>query len=127
MEPEANKDALQSQSGGGAGAGRANTEEIFDFDVEATDGSVGEVEDVERTAGKSYLIVRTGGTIFSKKVLIPAGLVERVDRDAKKVYVDRTTDEIKNAPEFDEERYREESYHDELSTHYGRTPPNPGL
>ena len=31
----------------------------------------------------------------------------------------RTKDEIKNAPEFDEERYRDQGYRDELGSYYG--------
>jgi len=64
--------------------------------------------------------VETGGTIMSKRVVLPAGVVERVDRDASTVYVDRSTDEIKRAPEFDEERYRTAGYRDELSRCYRR-------
>ena len=35
-------------------------------------------------------------------VLLPAGVVERIDTAEKKIYVDRTKDQIKNAPEYDE-------------------------
>jgi hypothetical protein len=118
LEPEGAPDPLQSRPGGGAGEETAD--ELVGFDVEATDGSIGDVLDVHRAPGESYLIVSTGGTILSKRVLIPAGLVERVDRDGKTVHVNRSTDDIKNGPEFDEERFREESYRTELSDYYAR-------
>jgi hypothetical protein len=53
-------------------------------------------------------------------VLLPAGVVERVDDVAETVYVDRAKDEIKNAPEFDESRYRDDNYWEELGGYYGR-------
>ena len=37
----------------------------------------------------------------------------------EKVYVNRTKDEIKNAPEFDESRYQDVAYRDEIGTYYG--------
>jgi hypothetical protein len=118
LEPEGAPDPLQSRAGGGAG--EETVDELVSFDVHATDGSIGDVLDVKRAPGESYLIVSTGGTILTKKVLIPAGLVERVDREGKTLHVDRSTDEIKNGPEFDEERFRTDAYRTELSDYYSR-------
>jgi hypothetical protein len=117
LEPEASS-GLQAQTGGGAGNTAAG--DLVDFDVHATDGNLGKVEDVAQGPGESYVIVRTGSSLLSKKVMLPAGLIERIDREGKTVHVDRTTDEIKAAPEFDEERYKELTYRDELAAHYGR-------
>jgi hypothetical protein len=117
LEPEGD-DALQSRRGGGAS--EDTVDELVDFDVCATDGSIGNVLDVQRTPGESYLIVSTGGTILSKKLLIPAGTVERVDRDGKTLHLNRSKEEIKNGPEFDEERFREEAYRNELADYYTR-------
>ena len=50
----------------------------------------------------------------------PAGLVERIDPDDEKVYVRATKDQIKSAPEFDDETSRDDrSYRDRLGRHYG--------
>ena len=118
LEPEGAPDALQSRPGGGAGESTAD--EFVGFDVHATDGSVGKVLDVQRTPGESYMLVSTGSTILSKQVMIPAGIVERADREGKTLHLDRSKDEIKNGPEFDEDRFREESYRRELSDYYSR-------
>jgi hypothetical protein len=117
LEPEGTT-GLPSLSGGGAGGTEAL--DVVDFSVEATDGSVGRVMDATYGAGESYLVVDTGATILSKRVVLPAGVVERVDREGRTVYVDRSKDEIKAAPEFDEERYRTAGYRDELSRYYTR-------
>jgi hypothetical protein len=117
LEPEGST-ALPKESG--AGAPETDVRDLADFKVEATDGSVGRVLEATYEAGESYLVVDTGGTILSKRVVLPAAVVERVDRDGSTVYVDRSKDEIKGAPEFDEERYTTAGYRDELSRYYGR-------
>ncbi|HLM36216.1 MAG TPA: hypothetical protein VK287_00350 [Gaiellaceae bacterium] len=52
--------------------------------------------------------------------MLPAGLIRDIDPDTETIFVSRTKDEIKNAPEFDEKRYREQGYRDELGEYYGR-------
>jgi hypothetical protein len=52
-------------------------------------------------AGARYLIVDTGPWIFGKKVVIPAGAIERVDRSDEKVFLALPKEAIKNAPEYD--------------------------
>ena len=92
--------------------------DLSGFDVEATDGSIGKVDEATHDVGESYIVVDTGVWIFGNKVLLPAGTVQRVDRDDEKVYVDRTKDEIKEAPEFDEDTYRDERYRSEVGDYY---------
>jgi hypothetical protein len=52
--------------------------------------------------------------------MIPAGLIRDIDPDTETIFVNRTKDEIKNAPEYDEERYHDQTYRDELGSYYGR-------
>lgn len=92
--------------------------DLTGFDAEATDGSIGRVDEATHDVGESYIVVDTGVWIFGKKVLLPAGTVQRVDRDEEKVYVDRTKDEIKEAPEFDKDAYRDEGYRSEVGDYY---------
>src|SRR3954452_4311533 len=117
LEPESST-GLPSQRGAGADA--QDYEELADSKVEATDGSVGKAMEASRRPGESYLLVDTGGTIFSKRVLLPAGVIDRIARDSSPVHVSRTPDEIKQAPEFDEERYRDVAYREQRSGYYNR-------
>jgi hypothetical protein len=94
--------------------------DLTGFKVEATDGSIGKVDEATKEAGGSFIIVDTGPLIFGKKVMLPAGLIRDIDSDTETIFVNRTKDEIKNAPEFDEQRYREQGYRDELGKYYGR-------
>ena len=94
--------------------------DLTGFKVEARDGSIGKVDESTADAGKSYIVVDTGPWIFGRKVLLPAQTVERIDLDSQSVFVDRTKDEIKNAPEFDPERGIDPRYQDELGGYYGQ-------
>ncbi len=93
---------------------------LVGFSVEATDGGIGKIDEATGEAGRSQLIVDTGPWIFGKKVLLPAGVVDRVDLDTETVFVSRTKDEIKNAPEFDVELHRDDDeYRNRLGGYYG--------
>jgi hypothetical protein len=93
--------------------------DLTGFEVEASNGSIGKVDEATHEVGESYLVVDTGLWIFGQKVLLPAGVVERVDRDQEKVYVDRTKDEIEKAPEFDKDNYRGDEYRSAVGGYYG--------
>jgi hypothetical protein len=89
------------------------------FDVEATDGSIGSIDEATYDTDASYIVVDTGPWIFGKKVLLPAGVVNNVDADARKVFVERTKEQIKNAPEYDEDTRDKPEYREDLGSYYG--------
>jgi hypothetical protein len=89
------------------------------YKVEAIDGSIGSIDEATNEVGASYVVIDTGPWIFGKKVMLPAGIIDRVDSTNETVFVNRTKDEIKDAPEFDDSRYRDEQYRDELDNYYG--------
>jgi hypothetical protein len=95
------------------------TIDLTGFKVEARDGEIGKVDESTNTAGQSWIVVDTGPWIFGKKVILPASTIERADMDRRLVVVDRTKDEIKNAPEFDPERGVDAGYREELADYYG--------
>jgi hypothetical protein len=93
--------------------------DVTGYSVEATDGGIGKVDEATYDVGSSYLVVDTGPWIFGKKVLLPAGVVDRIDSAEETIYVNRTKDQIKNSPEFDESTYGEAGYRDEVGSYYG--------
>ena len=99
--------------------------DLTGFKVEATDGEIGKVDEATKEAGGSFIIVDTGPWIFGKKIMLPAGLVRDIDPDTETLFVSRTKDEIKNAPEFDETRYHDQTYRDELGRYYSRGTTSP--
>jgi hypothetical protein len=94
--------------------------DLSGYSVEATDGGIGKIDEATYETSKSYIVVDTGPWIFGKKVLLPAGVVQRVDLDTETVFVNRTKDEIKSAPEFDEATYRDDAYRSEIGDYYSR-------
>jgi hypothetical protein len=91
---------------------------VVGYGVEATDGSIGKVDDATYEVGSSSIVVDTGPWIFGKKVMLPAGVIQRVDHEAETVMVDRTKDEIKNAPELDHATLDDEAYRTRLGSYY---------
>jgi hypothetical protein len=93
--------------------------DLSGFGVEALDGSIGKVDEASSDVSASYIVVDTGPWIFGKKVMLPAGVIRDVDLDTETVFVNRTKDQIKNAPEFDEAHYHDDKYRSSLGSYYG--------
>ena len=92
--------------------------------VEAVDGSLGKIEEVvEAVGGEAYLVVDTGLPMIGKTVAVPAGVVTGIDVDAEVVTVDRTKDELKDAPKYDVAHRNDPGYRDALTRHYGAVKP----
>ncbi|MFI2352774.1 PRC-barrel domain containing protein [Streptomyces sp. NPDC019443] len=95
--------------------------DLVGYRVEASDGHIGKIDKHSEGVGSSYLVVDTGVWIFGKRVLLPAGIIERIDTAAETVYVSRTKDQIKDAPEFDEGKHAgEPSYLEQFGRYYGQ-------
>ena len=92
--------------------------QLAGFDVEALDGSIGKIDEATGETGSSCLVVDTGFWIFGKKRMVPAGVIDSIDLDKEKVYVNMTKDQIKGAPDYDEALSRDNKYRDELGTYY---------
>jgi hypothetical protein len=100
--------------------------DISGYSIHAIDGDIGKVDKHDAEAGRSYLLVATGPWIFGKTVMLPAGVIDRIDHENETVYVARTKDQIKNAPEYkddDGQTAGDDTYRNELSGYYA----GPGL
>ncbi len=91
---------------------------LIGYGVEALDGSIGKVDEATYDTGSAYIVVDTGPWIFGKKVMLPAGTIQRVDHEDEKILVSRTKDQIKNAPEFEEGFAYDSSYRGRLGSYY---------
>ena len=92
--------------------------DLSGYGIAAADGEIGKVDEATYDVGSSYVVVDTGPWIFGKKVMLPAAVIQRVDLDSQTVVVDRTKDEIKNSPEFDEDAYQDQGYRSQLGSYY---------
>lgn len=99
--------------------------DLTGYKVEAADGGIGKVDEASNEVAAQCVVVDTGPWIFGKKVLLPAGTVNHIDHDERKVYVDRTKDQIKSAPEFDPDTYQDPVYRDKLGGYYGESYQSP--
>jgi hypothetical protein len=93
--------------------------DLTGYKVEARDGDIGKVDKASNDVGSAFIVVDTGPWIFGKKVMIPAGIVRDIDPDTQTIFVDRTKDEIKNSPEFDDDMFEDPAYRDRLGSYYG--------
>jgi hypothetical protein len=94
---------------------------VAGYHVEAVDGSIGSIDEATYDVGSASIVVDTGPWIFGRKVLLPAGTVQRIDHEARKVYVDRTKQQIKNSPEYDKETFGTPEYREQVGTYYGQS------
>ena len=97
----------------------ARQDDLAGFKVHATDGHIGKIDAATREVDGSYVVVDTGPWIFGRKVVLPAGTIDRVDDADRKVYVSLTKDQIKDSPELDESTADDAAYRDRLGTYYG--------
>ena len=86
-----------------------NKAQVVGYEVEALDGSIGKIDEATFDAGSA----------FRKKVMLPVGVINRADHTDEKVFVNRTKEQIKNAPEFDDSLKRDEAYREQLGSYYG--------
>ena len=93
--------------------------DLAGFSVEATDGGIGKIDETTHEIGSGSLIVDTGPWIFGKKVMLPVGVISRIDPEGQRIWVNLTKDEIQNAPEFDQSLLHDDRYRDEIGTYYG--------
>jgi hypothetical protein len=98
---------------------RVQSTDVVGFEVVATDGAIGKVDEATYDAEASYLVVDTGPWIFGKKRMLPAGVIERIDYESRQVFVNLTKDQVRDAPDYDAVRYQEETYRSELGSYYG--------
>ncbi len=97
------------------------TSNLVGYKVEASDGGIGKVDSWTNEVNSSYLVVDTGPWIFGHKVMVPAGTVNHVDHTDQRVYLDRTKEQIKSAPDFDPETHTTPEYREKIASYYDET------
>ena len=94
--------------------------DIAGYSVEATDGMIGKVSEANFETSSSYLVVDAGPWVYGNKtVLLPAGIVTGIDEKIGTVFVDRTQEEIANAPEYEQETgHDDKGFREKLAGYY---------
>jgi hypothetical protein len=102
-----------------SGVDPANRMDLTGFNVEAVDGSIGKIDEATYDTGSSQIVVDTGPWIFGKKVVLPAGVIQRIDANDEAVFVNRTKDQIKDSPKFGDEPTTSPD-REAIGSYYGR-------
>lgn len=96
--------------------------DLEDYAIEATDGSIGHVKDFyfdDQAWVVRYLVVDTGGWLSSRKVLISPIAIGAPDWAQRKLPVSLTQEQVKNSPDIDTEKPVSRQHEVEYSRHFG--------
>lgn len=100
-----------------------STEEVIGYSIQATDGSIGHVEDFifdDESWIIRYLVIDTKKWLTGRKVLISPEWVRSVDWPGNEVSVGLSVDMVKNSPEYDPSEAVNRAYEVQLYDYYGR-------
>lgn len=92
--------------------------EVAGYSVEASDGHIGTVAEVSYDAGSGSIVVDTGHWIFGKKRMVPAGMIEKIDREARVVTLSCSKADVKAAPDYDPSRADDASHRADVGEHF---------
>ena len=77
--------------------------DLTGFRVEAADGDVGTV-DAKSDVEAGFLVVDPDPHFFAKKLMLPANVIDTIDVDARTVRIAWTKEQVKDGPQFEDER-----------------------
>lgn len=94
--------------------------DLTGFDLDALDGPIGKVAQSIEGSGGGYLIVDPGVAMpLGRQLLVPAGLVDKVDVDNRRVSVKAGREQVRNAPEFQGDEVLDERAWTGMDEYYG--------
>jgi len=97
--------------------------EVIGYDVHATDGRIGHVDDFIVNVDEwliRYLVVDTRKWVTGKKVIVPPDWVTQIDWSQSEFRVDVARDTIQDSPEFEPDAAVNREYEIRLYDYYGR-------
>jgi len=86
---------------------KRNINSLIGYSLEATNGKIGEVEDFyfdDETWTIRYLIVKTGGWLSGRKVLISTDALTKTGELTDSIPVNLTIEQIQNSPDIDTDK-----------------------
>lgn len=102
-----------------------SSKDVTGHNIQATDQEIGKVDNFiidDENWSIRYLIVDTGKWLPGRKVLISPSWIDRISWDDSKVFVNVTSETVRNSPEFDESEGLTREYETDLYGYYGRPP-----
>ncbi len=102
-----------------------SVDSFLGYSVLATDGEIGKVEDLffdDQTWGVAYLVVRLGGIVTGREVLLPPTALGRPDWERKQFPVAASKRDVENCPDIDLDKPISRQHEEELYTYFGWAP-----
>lgn len=100
-----------------------STDKVTGYDIRATDGQIGDIEDFIIDPGNwaiKFLLVDTGNWFPGKKVIISPQWIKEIKWEISEVTVNATVEQVKNSPEYQSNQYINDDYEQVLTNYYGR-------
>jgi uncharacterized protein YrrD len=100
---------------------KRSLKELEGFTLKETDGEIGTIEDFyfdDQSWTIRYLIVRTGGWLSGRKVLISPSVLQQPDLENKQFPVNLTKNQIENSPDIDTEKPVSRQQEEQLASYY---------
>lgn len=100
-----------------------STHEVTGYHIQATDGAIGHVEDFileEETWAIRYLVIDTRNWWPGKKILVSPQWIDRVSWSESKVFINLSSETIKQSPEYQEDVPLTRDDETRLHGHYHR-------
>jgi len=97
--------------------------EVTGYHIQATDGEIGHIGDFVVDDGMwalRYVVVNTRNWLPGRMVLVSPQWAKTLDWSEKKLWVDLTTESIKNSPEYNPLAPIDRQYERALHDHYGQ-------
>ncbi len=92
--------------------------DLSGWEVVGRDGPIGVVDKVTNSVSASYLVVDTGDWHPHHQVILPAITVERINPEKRVLFVDRTQQDIVDAPDVTRADLRTARAQDQLAGYY---------
>ncbi|GAB6145480.1 PRC-barrel domain-containing protein [Desulfocicer niacini] len=98
--------------------------EVKGYDIEASDGNIGYVEDFileDKTWALRYVVLNTRNWLpGGKKVILSLNWVKKVSWEQSTLFLDISREQVENSPDFDPEKPVNIEYETRLYDYYGR-------
>lgn len=102
-----------------------NVKDLRGYTIQATDGEIGAVDDIyfdDKAWTVRYLVVKTGGWLAGRKVLLAPAALRRPDVQSERLPVSLTRQEVEDSPDIATDMPVYRQHEAELHEYYGWAP-----
>lgn len=99
--------------------------DVTGLQIAATDAVLGSIEEVyfdDLHWGIRYFVVKTGGWLAARKVLISPMAVTAIDWEKEQVHVNLSAEQVRNSPHIDMDKPVSRQHETEFAQYYGYNP-----